>query len=73
MKETKYTWIKSWENMIDIMVLGATLHPEWSKGSTEILRKSLNVNTIKTVTHQKTNFFTLPTYGLIAQLVVVPN
>ena len=73
MKETKYTWIKSWENMIDIMVLGATLNPEWSKGSTEILRKSLNVNTIKTVTHEKTNFFTLQTYGLIAQLVVVPN
>ena len=42
--------------MIDIMVLGATLHPEWSKGSTEILRKSLNVNTIKTVTHEKTKF-----------------
>ena len=73
MKEIKYTWIKSWENMIDIMVLGATLHPEWSKGNTKILRKSLNVNTIKTVTHEKTNVFTLQTYGLIAQLVVVPN
>lgn len=73
MKETKYTWIESQENMIDIMVLGAALHLVWSKSSTEILRKPLNENTIKTVTLQKINFFTLQTYGLIAQLVVVPN